>query len=307
LGCTSRTLTSLVDRWCAEHGHRIDWLVTRGPGDATSLARTALHNGAETVISVGGDGTHNEVVNAWFDGSGNPINAGASLGVIDCGTGSDLRKSLGIGRRIEDSLSGLQSGTTADIDVGVVAFVDHTGAPAQRHFLNVASLGLSGVVDKHIARSRLRWAGGRAAFAVATARSFLDYRNTVISVALDGGQPEEQLVCALAAANGRYFGGGMKVAPEALLDDGLLDVVCLGDFHLHDFLLRGHHLYRGTHLNLEKVWHRRAGTVAVTCECGTQVLLDVDGETPGRLPATIRIMPSALRVLVGNSVCLTLS
>jgi diacylglycerol kinase family enzyme len=110
-------------------------------------------------------------------------------------------------------------------------------------------------------------------------------------------------MCTVAAATGRYFGGGMKIAPGAIVDDGEFDVVCLGDFHLHDFIFRGHRLYGGTHYSLKKVCHCRGKNVRI--ESGADVLLDVDGETPGRLPVEITVLPRSLRVLTGPHACVS--
>ncbi|MBD3391436.1 MAG: diacylglycerol kinase family lipid kinase [Chitinivibrionales bacterium] len=300
LGCDSPTLTSDLDKWYGGRACRVDWLTTRAAGDATALARAALENGADTIISVGGDGTHNEVINGFFSAEGERLNPDATLAVIDQGTGGDFKRSLGLGMKAGDGIAALKKGGTARIDLGAVEYTDSEGNAARRYFGNIASLGLSGDVDRHMAGRTRRPGTGKRAFSLATMRVFLGYRNPAVSVSLDGGPSEGHTVCVLAAANGRYFGGGMNVAPGAMLDDGLLDVVCLGDFHLYDFVLRGQHLYDGTHLELDKVWHRRARTLSAQCKEMRDVLVDIDGECLGKLPATVSILPKALRVIVGD-------
>jgi YegS/Rv2252/BmrU family lipid kinase len=276
----------------------IEWRPTERTGAATRLAREALAQGAATVLSVGGDGTHCEVINGFFEADGSPVSERATLGIVNCGTARDLCRSLGIGGTVRASLRVLSEGTVASIDVGRVTFQDHHGRPATRCFPNIVSAGMSAEVDRYVNTGRAKRFGGTVAFALATLRGLLRYQNRPLKVTLDGQPVETGRVCTLAVANGRYFGGGMNVAPHAILDDGLLDIVCLGDFHLHDFLLKGHRLYAGTHLKLSKVsWHRAA---SVRIESDSEMSLDVDGDVPGRLPAEVRMLPKALRVYVGR-------
>jgi diacylglycerol kinase family enzyme len=192
----------------------------------------------------------------------------------------------------------LAGGIVRAIDVGVVEYVDRGGFPMRDRFLNVASIGIGGLVDRLVSRSRWKWAGGRVAFAAATARALVQHRAQSVRLRFDGG-PEVRLgACGIAFANGRHFGGGMKIAPQAALDDGYLDVVALGDFRLMDFMLKGYRLYSGTHVDLDKVSMCRARTVAV--ESDEEVLLDIDGESPGVLPVHVAVAPRAINVVVSN-------
>jgi diacylglycerol kinase family enzyme len=120
---------------------------------------------------------------------------------------------------------------------------------------------------------------------------------------MDGLPLLEQPVCALAVANGRFFGGGMKIAPRAVLDDGRFDAVCLGDFHLADFLLKGRRLYRGSHVSMEKVWMRRVQ--AVSLRPAEPMPLDIDGEGTGCTPAEITVAPHQIAVIMGRKAFLT--
>src|SRR5262249_10250509 len=149
------------------------------------------------------------------------------------------------------------------------------------------------VVDKLVNASS-KPLGGKVAYAVATMRAGFQYKNPEVRLVLDGGTPRQGKIYNVAVANGRYFGGGMMVAPDAALDDGLFDVVTLGDFDLSDLLLRGLDIYTGKHLRNPKVTVERARKVEATPLDGVEVLLDVDGEQPGRLPATFEVLPGAL-------------
>jgi YegS/Rv2252/BmrU family lipid kinase len=267
---------------------------TLGPGSATELARAALKEGAQLVVALGGDGTINEVVNGFFDDNG-PVSSGASFGVVPAGTGGDFVKTLGVAKEARAAAEALLHPSSRAIDVGRLRFTAHDGTPAVRHFVNIASFGISGLVDQYVNRSS-KALGGRVSFAWATLRAGLAYKNARVSLSLDGGPPKEGPIYTVAVSNGRYFGGGMMIAPDAALDDGLFDVVTLGDFTLSDLLLRGMDVYSGAHLKNPKVSVARARRVEATAEDGAEVLLDVDGEQPGRLPVRFEVLPRALRV-----------
>ena len=266
---------------------------TEGPGTATTLAREALRAGAELVVAMGGDGTINEVVNGFFDGT-KPVAPAASFGVLPAGTGGDFVKTLGTAREIERAARELKDAQPRAIDVGRLTYVRSDGKEDVRHFVNIASFGISGVIDRYVNQSS-KALGGTVSFALATLRAGLGWRNKSVQLILDG-KMHEGLIYTVAVANGRYFGGGMKVAPEAALDDGLFDVVTLGDFNLVDLLVRGLDIYSGKHVKNPKVSVRRAKKVEARPLDGAEVLLDVDGEAPGRLPATFELLAGALRV-----------
>jgi len=277
----------------------VRWLVTGKPGDAELYTRQALRDDVDVVISVGGDGTHNEVVNGFFEADGAPVNPLACMAVLHRGTGGDFRKSLGIGPAIDDSLAVLCRGKAHPVDVGILSFITDSGAPATRRFINIASVGIAAVVDRLASHSRFKRLGGKAVFAMSTAEAFLRYRNRTMRFSLDGGAWQTQRICNLVFANGRYFGGGMMVAPHAELDDGLIDVVSLGDFSLWEFIWHAQGLYAGKHLSLDKVWWRRAKTIRI--ESDIETWLDIDGDSPGRLPAEISVAPHRIQVYANTS------
>jgi diacylglycerol kinase (ATP) len=278
---------------------------TSFPGHAVELTRHALTEGADVILSIGGDGTHNEVVNGFFDRNGRLASPHAKLAVLHLGTGGDFRKSLGIGMSAGDAIRSLAEGTPYPIDIGLIRYIDLNGRQAQRYFVNIASFGISGIIDKLSHDRRFSRLGGKAAFMLATLRAFRHYRNAPIRIRMDLDPELEQPVCAFVVANGRFFGGGMKVAPHAVLDDGLFDAVCLGDFRLADFLLRGHRLYRGTHLSMEKVWTRRVRTVSI--QARDPVPIDIDGDGLGYTPAEITVAPQRISVIVAKGGCLLTS
>lgn len=272
-------------------------LRTRGPGDATDLARQAIEDGAERIVAVGGDGTVNEVVNGFFD-DGRLRARNVALGVIPSGTGGDFRKTLHVPNDPVAAARILARGHTRRIDMGKLEYTDDDGGTAVRMFINIASFGLSGLVDDYVNKSNKRL-GGKVSFFLASTRATLHYDNQRVHLEFDGNPRDavDMTIKLVAVANGRYFGGGMFIAPDAELDDGYFDIVVLGDLGFWEMALNSRRVYKGTHLSLDKVSHRRARIVRAEPADGAVVRLDVDGETPGRLPATFSIMPDALPIV----------
>jgi diacylglycerol kinase (ATP) len=270
-----------------------DELVTQGPQDAIRLTRDALRGGAERVVAIGGDGTINEVVNGFFDDRGQPIAPDASFAVIPFGTGGDFRRTVNLPTELADAARVIAANHRRRIDIGRLEFTTPGGARAVRMFANIASFGVSGVVDRLVNESGKKL--GRLSFALATARATWSYTNQRVQLVFDGRDRVEATINTVAVANGRYFGGAMMVAPHAELDDGQFDVIAMGDFGFGDLLRSGRRLYQGTHLTMDKVTARRARVVeAEPIDPGAVIELDVDGENPGRLPARFELVPAAL-------------
>ncbi len=182
---------------------------------------------------------------------------------------------------------------TASIDVGKLELTTRAGTRKLQMFVNIASFGVSGVVDRLVNESGKKL--GRLSFALATARATWSYKNQRVQLLFDGTDRVEATINTVAVANGRYFGGAMMVAPNAEVDDGWFDVIALGDFTFGDLLKSGRRLYKGTHLAMDKVTTRRARTVdAEPIEPGGIVELDIDGEPLGILPARFEVVPAAL-------------
>ena len=274
------------------HLGSFDVAFTEAPGDGARLAAEAARGGRKLVIALGGDGTISEVADGLLRGRG-----AAALGILPLGTGGDFRRTLELPTRIADAARVLGKGHTRRIDAGRVSFVDHGGTAVFRHFLNIASLGLSAEVATR-ANASSKLLGGRLAFARATVAAALGHRPPTVRLEIDGADAVSATISTVCVANGRYFGGGMRVAPEALLDDGLFDVVVVGDLGLVGLLRNAPRLYAGTHISHARVASTRGRAVTATAEGDDDVLLEVDGETPGRLPARFEVLPGALDLVV---------
>jgi len=292
LGKRWRDLSDTIAR-----GFPFDEAITKGVGDATTLTRAALRAGAERVVGIGGDGTVNEIVNGFFDESGAPIAPDASFALIPFGTGGDFRRSINMPVDTAAAVKVIADNHTTKIDVGRLHFTATDGAKTTRMFANIASFGVSGVVDRLVNESGKKF--GRLSFLVASLRATWSYTNKRVQLTLDGDERIEATVNTVAVANGKYFGGAMMVAPHAELDDGRFDVIAMGDFGFGDLVTSGRRLYKGTHLAMDKVSERRARVVdAEPIDKGDVIELDIDGENLGRLPARFEIVPAAWSVIV---------
>lgn len=267
---------------------------TRGPMDAVGITRNALKAGYECVVAVGGDGTINEVTNGFFE-DGRVLNATAALGVLPRGTGGDFRRTFEWDTDFDAAVQRLKTPDTRPFDVGRLEYRTSTGATATRYFANVCSFGVSGRVDEQV-NATSKALGGRASFLWASLKSLVGWRDQVVRVSFDGGVPESVAITTLAAANGRYFGGGMMVAPEADVSDGLLDVTIWSGYGLSDFVVRNAGVYSGAHVRWKGTRTLRCRELTATSE--ERVLLDCDGEQPGQLPCTITLLAGAIRLKV---------
>lgn len=267
---------------------------TTAPGDGTRLAREAVASGGQLLVAVGGDGTASEVIDGMVSG---PRGPGVLFGYIPRGTGGDLRRTIGVSDDVDLAARALASPRTATLDLGRIAFRGHDGRAQLRHFANVAGCGVSGVVVREVERGP-KALGGRFGFMLASAKALLRYVDQPVRWRVDGGAWREQRITALSVCNGRYFGGGMMVAPGARMDDGLFDVVEWSGLGLRDFVTKKRMLYDGSHLSLPNTRLVRGREVEVEPLGETPVLLDVDGEQPGMLPARFTIRPGALEIRV---------
>ncbi len=271
-------------------GLRFEHDFTEAPRHAIELARTAVKKGCDLIVSVGGDGTINEIVNGLHDAGG----AGdISLGIISTGTGSDFIRSIGLSPRYTDACRRLLDPRRLLIDLGSVEYsVD--GRREKRLFVNFAGLGFDAEVVRATTQ-RFKALGGFPSYLLGLLTTFLSYRNREISLTVDG-LTETRKLCTAVIGNGRYGGGSMLLAPNADLTDGLFDVVTIGDISKPDLLWSLPRLYKGTHLSHPKVNVIRASEVIVNSP--TAATIQADGELLGMTPARFSILPSALGVLV---------
>jgi diacylglycerol kinase (ATP) len=272
-------------------GAKFDAVLTERPGHATQLARQALDDGYRTIVVVGGDGTVNEVLNGLVvEGAVDPE---VMLGIIPWGTGADFTRSLGIPHDYMGACRQLLRFETRLVDIGKITCL-HEGREVERYFINAAGLGFDGEVAELANRSS-KVLGGTMTYLACLFISLVTYRNKDVEFSFDGqhvrGRLNSVIVC-----NGRYLGGGMFMAPEASFDDGIFDVVILGNLNKLEVVTNLPRVYKGTHLTHPKVSLCHAKEVHV--EARERMFLQADGELIGEAPATFQVVPGALRVVV---------
>jgi diacylglycerol kinase (ATP) len=272
-----------------------DVVETGAPGDGARLAREAATEGVDVLAVVGGDGTLNEVVQAYIDDAGE-ARPGPALCVVPAGTGGDYKRTLGLGGEVAEAVGRIRTGQLRAMDLGLLRIVGNDREPATRAFLNITSVGIGGVTDR-LVNEAPKWMGGKATFFLGSLRAMFQYRNTPVRVRVDGVLLCEEPIFNVAMANGRYFGGGMKIAPDADPSDGLFDVVALGNISTAAALALSGKIYAGTHLAMPNVYTARGRVVeAEPVHPWASVLIDMDGETPGQLPLKATVLPGAIRV-----------
>jgi YegS/Rv2252/BmrU family lipid kinase len=248
-----------------------------------------VEGGARLLVAVGGDGTVNEVANGLVGAEE------AELAIVPRGTGGDFVRTFGIPSRLEDAVRVALHGRTRTIDLGRAAFRTWSGEAGESYFANIASAGMSGAVAKRTNEATYTPLGGKVAYLWSTVVVFAGWRNAELEVTVDGAVRSGPMFDVIVG-NCCYLAGGMKMLPEAEPDDGLFDVLLIGDVSKLDLVRTMPKIYRGTHLP-----HPRAELLrgaSVTVETSQQLPVELDGEQPGTTPIRFDVVPGALRIRV---------
>ncbi len=268
--------------------------LTERPEEVEAHLDSAARAGITRLIAVGGDGTNNVVLNALA----HRPELKMTFGSISVGTGSDWSRSLGVPREPEKAIEWFASAQPTDCDLGRLEYSDdrNPGRSVSRVFLNIASAGISGEVDARVNRASRRTS---STFLRATLATLLKYRPQRVAIACDGEEFYSGPCYLLAVANGRCFGRGMWVAPQALIDDGLFDVVLAEGMPRRRILLALRTIFSGEHIKRKDVHHTRAATVLVHSADGPMAL-DLDGEEGCGQDLRFTVLPRALRILLNR-------
>ena len=285
-GSTGKRWPELAHR-AARLGLAGETLFSERPGQLIELARAAVDGGATLVVAVGGDGTLNEVVNGI-------ARREVELATIPIGTGMDFVRTYGIPTSFDQAVEVARDGRPRTIDAGLVRYRTWAGEDAERWFANVGSVGMSGAVAQR-ANGMSKALGGKATFFYALTRAFLEWENTEVTVRLDDAERHGRMHDVIVA-NGVWHGGGMMLAPGAKPDDGLFEVVLIGDVGKVDFLTTAPKIYKGKHVHHPKVEVLKSRRVQV--DSSEHLPIEVEGEQVGTTPATFEVVPGALRLRV---------
>jgi diacylglycerol kinase (ATP) len=259
-----------------DSGATVDVVVGRDADEALDLLRERVTRGVDAVVAVGGDGLVNialQVVAA----------TDVPLGVVPAGTGNDIARALGL--NIADPAS------TIDLLAGDLVREVDLGRASRRWFGGVLGSGFDSMVNERA--NRMSWPHGRARYNLAIVAELRTFCPVPFELELDG-EPWHTEAMLVAIGNGPSYGGGMRVCPDARLDDGLLDVTVLGPISKPEFLKVFPTVYKGTHVTHPAVTVRRARLVTLRAEGVTAY---ADGERVAALPVAIEAVPQALKVL----------
>jgi YegS/Rv2252/BmrU family lipid kinase len=272
---------------------------TARQGDAARLAYSASRAGCSAVVVIGGDGTLFEVVNGVMGFAGPEAGQhGLSLvavGLVQAGRGSDFGRSVGVPSDVEAACARLLEGRTRTVDLGHVSYTTFSGKPRARYFINAAGMGFDAEVTLR-SNAVPRMLGGTVPYLSSLLTTLVTYRNKRLLVSVDKGDARQARANSIIVANGQYFGGGMKIAPDAELSDGLFDVVTLGDLGKIDLVRNVPRVYDGSHITHPKVSVQRASQVEINSP--DRLLLQADGEVLGTAPARFTVIPGAIRLIV---------
>ncbi|HJX03922.1 MAG TPA: diacylglycerol kinase family protein [Dehalococcoidia bacterium] len=288
-GKTVKLLPSIKDI-LNNQGLDYDCKITEAPGHAVFLAQDAVKNGYKIIISAGGDGTINEIVNGINNANG--LNS-ISLGIISIGTGADYIRTVGIPRYYMDACKKFSNPVTKKVDIGLVEYCKNN-ARSSRLFVNFAGLGFDAEIVKRTTM-KYKSLGKVSAYLLALFTTLVAYKNKNVTLQINSDK-HSYSICTVIMGNGKYGGGGMMTTPGASVQDGLLDVLIVGNLSKFDLLKSLPTIYNGTHLSHPKVILKQAVAIEVNSELDMPI--QADGEIIGETPARFSVLPSALNLIV---------
>ncbi len=274
----------------------INIVVTEYAGHAVDVARESSP-GSDLLVAVGGDGTLNEVLNGCMAA----VNDGASpgmplLGFVAGGTANDFLRSTPSEGTLSELLKLAARRSTRSVDLGRVDYVTRQGEPRSRYFINVADLGIGASVARRVNTGGRRF-GANIAYFRAILAAFLSFQKPFIRLRSDAGLQWEGRALACVIGNGRCFGSGLCAVPEAVIDDGSLDLAIIGDVSLVDFLRKLPRLKRGQPIHHPEVVYHRARNLVITAS-GQRSAMELDGEYLDCGDVTVSVVPGAVTLLM---------
>jgi len=260
--------------------------------EATGITRRALKNGAGLIVAVGGDGTINEVVNGFFNGR-EPLNPECELGIINCGTGGGYAKTLNLPGSLEDQISLILRPHSLMLDVGHISFMDPDGRKSSRLFVNECQVGIGSTVAAKTGK-RVKKLGGTLAFGITAAIQAVLFRPMTINLQFDNESASDFRLIGLVAGNGVECAGGMRLTPDARLNDGLFDVLSIHEMNVLNRLISFPKIYSGQHINGKEFSLKKCRSLRIRSDIS--ITLEADGEIIGSSPFDLEMIPSAIRV-----------
>ena len=280
----------LINEYLKKIGFDFEGKETEAPGHAIKLADDAVKKGYKNIVAVGGDGTVSEIVNGIYNADG--LNT-VTLGIISTGTGADYIRTIGIPGDYEEACNKLINPVTRNVDVGMVECLKN-GQTTSRLFVNFAGIGFDAEIVKATTQ-KYKAMGRVSAYLLGLLSTLVSYKNKEVDIVI-GNEKKRRRICTVIMGNGKYGGGGMYTTPKAEIDDGLLDILIVGDLSKPDLIQSLPTLYEGTHLNHPKVSLKKASEVTINPLISMAV--QADGDIVGESPATFKIIEEKLHLIV---------
>ena len=288
----------LINDILIKEGFEFDAVMTERIGHAIEIVRNGIQEkGYKKIISVGGDGTNNEVINGIFTQNRYPTNE-ITMGIIPIGTGNDWGRSFGFPIDYQETINILKQGHIFHHDIGKVAYYND-GNPKERFFLNAAGTGLDEMVCNKTNRLKSQGKGGTIRYLISTAYSIIAYKCQHVQIEVDGTMIFDDKIMSLSIGNGKYNGGGMKMMPEAVPDDGLFDITAIKKLGLLKFAANMKNIYDGSFAyKLKEVSLYKGRKIKVVSIPSHKLLLETEGETLTNSPFYFDILPKAINMVV---------
>lgn len=278
--------------------------LTQRSGHAADLARAAIADGATQIIAVGGDGTNHDTLQGFFDpATRTALRPDLTFGFVVAGTGGDLGRTIGLPRDPRAGIAWLATRRPVPTDLLALDFVDHRGAKAWRVAANIVTAGIGGLTC-HLVNSRPKF-GSALPFFLAGLEAVLRSRPWPVTLQAEGVEgdavvPASAEVRYIVWANAQFNGGGMHIAPDARLDDGLLDALVLGPLGDAAMIAASRGFYDGSVRRHPLATTFRARALAVQAGSGQALHLEADGEACGVAPLAVRVLPQVVQMLRGG-------
>ena len=264
---------------------------------ATALTVHAINSGYRHIIVVGGDGTLHEVVNGLFiQNCAEPKEI--TIAVISAGTGNDWIRMFGIPTRYSEAIRAIKEGCTFLQDVAEVEY-EESKYRQTRYMANVAGLGFDAAVIKRTLSSKAKGVLGRGGYLWCLVRSFFSHKSTGVKIWIDDRLVFNDLLFSIAIGVGKYNGGGIQQLPDAVADDGILDVTLIRPVHWWHVVFRLRRLFNGTIYSIGHVTHARGKKIHI--ESSPEMPLEIDGELYSGTPVELRVKHREVRVIVNKS------
>lgn len=295
-GRTQKRIPAIMKALENNTNFNIEVRETREKNHATAIVQEAASQGIDGIISLGGDGTHNEVVNGFFNEEAELRNPEMALAVLPAGSGGDFARMLYPSRKPTIASESLRDATIQMIDVGCCTLRKTSDV---RFFLNVASMGMGAEVVRSANQGKKIF-GGRITYQFELFKSAIRYKQQSVRLEIDHHPKDTQKIRSIAIANGQFAGGGMKIAPNATIQDGLLDVIVIGEMSSLATIFHSFKLHKGKHLQLKQVQSYQGNIINAELDASAtqSVYIELDGEEVGSLPADFKVLPKSLPFLM---------